>query len=124
MKISQIKKRENFYPLVDNFVRRIDSINFVKELGLRPPQRSSCVFCPFHSNRYWDWLKTYHPTEFNRACEFERKVQDNQARTDFITSKVFLHSTCKPLGEINFVDKDQLSLFPELIDECDGLCGI
>ncbi|MCD4680674.1 MAG: hypothetical protein K8S00_09840 [Bacteroidales bacterium] len=118
MKISNYKKRINYYPLVDLFIRRSDSLEYIKKLGVKAPQRSSCYFCPFHSDRYW--LKEYHPIEFNRACNFEQKVQNNIKTTD----KIYLHSKCKPLRETIFNNENQLNMFPELIDECDGECGI
>jgi len=122
MKVSTIKRRTNYYPLVDNFLRRIDGINFVNEMGLKPPQRSSCYFCPFHSNRYWQWLKDNHSNEFDKAVDFEKKIQARQ--NDYNTDKVFLHRECKPLDQIQFENPDQLNMFPELIDECGGECGI
>jgi len=120
MKISTHKRITNYYPLVDNFVRRNDSIEYVKGLGLRPPQRSSCYFCPFHSDSYWLWLRKYHLQEFQRAVEFELNVHKNIQTRD----KVFLHSSCKPLSEVSFKNENQLNMFPHLIDECDGECGI
>ena len=120
MKVSPIKKRTNYYPLVDLFIRRQDSINYVIGKGLKPPQRSSCYFCPFHSNKYWNWLKTHHNEEFVKAVDFEKKVQANIPTND----KVFLHSDCIPLDQVYFDNPNQLDLFPELIDECGGECGI
>lgn len=122
MKISDNKNRENYYPLVENFIRRNESIDYVKKFGVKTPQRSSCFFCPFHSDRYWQWLKDYHPTEFERAVEFEKAVQSRQ--NDYNTSQIFLHKSCKPLDQVQFLDENQLNMFPELIDECGGECGI
>lgn len=122
MKISTNKRRINYYPLVDNFIRRKDSIDYILSLGIKKPQRSSCYFCPFHSDRYWQWLKDFHFEEFNKACEFEKAVQARQ--NDYATSKIFLHSSCKLLDQVIFTDKNQLNMFPELIDECGGECGI
>ena len=120
MKISTYKKRINYYPLVENFVHRHNAIDYVKSLGLRPPQRSSCYFCPFHSDDYWKWLKQYHPVEFKRACDFETNIQTNIQTNDI----VYLHSDCKPLNQVIFNNQNQLNMFPELIDECDGECGV
>jgi len=121
MKVST-KRVKNYYPLVDLFIRRIDSINYIKTLGIKQPQRSSCFFCPFHSDRYWQWLKDFHPTEFERAVQFERTVQARQ--NDFAKSQIFLHRSCKSLDQVQFTDENQLNMFPELIDECGGECGI
>jgi hypothetical protein len=116
------KKIKLYYPLVENFIVRKQSIDYVVSMGLRPPQRSSCFFCPFHSDQYWLWLKKYHPTEFYKACHLELAIQKRQS--DFSTSKYFLHRSCKNLSTINFKNESQFNLFPELIDECAGECGI
>jgi len=122
MRISTTKKITNYYPLVDNYVKRMGSVDYVKNAGLRTPQRSSCYFCPYHSDRYWTWLKKTHPAEFGKAIEFERVVQSRQL--DYMRCKPFLHRSCINLGDVRFEDDNQLNLFPELIDECEGYCGI
>lgn len=122
MKISTDKKRINYYPLVEHFIRRNESIDYVKKWGIKTPQRSSCFFCPFHSDRYWQWLKDFHPSEFERAVDFEKTVQARP--NDYNRDQIFLHRSCKPLDQVQFTDENQLNMFPELIDECGGECGI
>lgn len=124
MRISTQKRRTNYYPLVDNHVHRQASIDYIKSHGLRSPMRSSCYFCPFHSNQYWEWMKKYHPSEFSRAIKFEEIVQANAKQQGAIKSIPFLHRSCKPIDQVQFSDPDQLNLFPHLIDECAGECGI
>lgn len=122
MKISPIKRRTNYYPLVDHYIKRMDSVKYVQSLGVRTPQRSSCYFCPYHSDRYWKWLKKEHPSEFSKAVDFERKVQKRV--NGHLSNEVFLHRSCVPLDQVRLKDDSQLNLFPELIDECDGYCGV
>jgi len=124
MRINTNKRRVNYYPLVNNFVIRKMTIDYCKEKGIKSPQRSSCFFCPFHSPRYWKWLKKEHKSEFIRACELEEKIQSMQNHNSILKSIPFLHRSCKPLGEIDFDIDTQLDMFPELIDECEGYCGI
>lgn len=124
MRISTNKRRINKYPLVNNFVIRKMTIDYVKEKGLKTPQRSSCFFCPFHSPRYWKWLKKEHKSEFIKACDVEQKIQSLQNHNSILKSTPFLHRSCKPLSEIDFDIDTQLDMFPELIDECEGYCGI
>ena len=121
MKVSPSKRRENYYPLVENFINRVDSINYLKSKGVKPAQRSSCFFCPFHSDRYWIWLRKYHPIEFQRAVEIET-VMNNLG--DKGTCRYFLHPSLVTLDKVQFKNENQLNMFPEMIDECDGLCGI
>jgi len=122
MRISTIKRRKNFYPLVENYVKRMGSVQYVIDQGLKAPQRSSCYFCPFHSDRYWKWLKKDHPGEFAKAVDFESKVQKRV--NGHLNESVYLHRSCVPLDQVRFEDDSQLNLFPELIDECEGYCGV
>jgi hypothetical protein len=122
MKTSQVKWRINKYPLVDNFLNRRNSIDYVMNQGLRMPYRSSCFFCPFHSDRYWRWLKKEHLSEFEKAIAVEEKIQSQQNNESILKSIPFLHRSCKPLWNIDF-DIDTQMEFPELIDECEGYCG-
>lgn len=123
MRISTEKKVTLSYPLVEKFIYRKHSIDYVIHKGLRKPQRSSCYFCPFHSDGYWLWLRKYHLDVFKMACEFERKIQDICKMANFYGIP-FLHSSCKPLSEVKFTNENQLNMFPHLIDECAGECGI
>lgn len=120
MKISNLKKRTNSYPLIEMKIRRQDSIRLVIESGLKPPQRSSCFFCPYHSNTYWKWLKKFHPSEFFKACRLEITLQKHS----LTNNPVFLHKSCVPLSSVDFSEPNQLDMFPELIDECGAECGI
>jgi hypothetical protein len=124
MRISTVKWRVNKYPLVDNFIRRKEAIDYVKKCGLKMPFRSSCYFCPFHSDRYWKWLKKEFPGEFQKAVNLERIVQSQQNHESIIKSIPFLHRSCKHLDKIDFDADTQMDMFPELIDECEGYCGI
>lgn len=56
------------------------------------------------------------------AVDFEKTVQARQ--NDYNSVQVFLHRSCKPLDQVMFTDENQLNMFPELIDECAGECGI
>ena len=57
--------------------------------------RSSCVVCPFHSNNEWralvksDWLD---------AVAFDREIQRGDT---YLKEPLYLHSSCKPLAEID-----------------------
>jgi len=123
MRISTIKRRINKYPLVENFIIRKMAIDYVINKGVKKPYRSSCFFCPFHSDRYWRWLKEQHPETFERAVGVEQSIQSIQSIYSTWKQIPFLHRSCKPLNEIDFYEDTQMDMFPELIDECEGYCG-
>ena len=58
--------------------------------------------------------------EFNKAVEFDKQIR---VRNKILRGTPYLHKSRKPLGEINFDEKEneQLDLFNE---ECEGMCGV
>lgn len=123
VRISPHKRRIYKYPLVDAEVSRSESIQYIKSLGLRPAQRSSCYFCPYHSDKYWIWLRRWHPSEFRRAIQLERIIQTNMDKVGSAI-QLYLHRSCVNIKHAVFRNETQINLFPELIEECDGECGI
>ena len=121
MRISQKSWLYNRYPLIEMELSRMDTIKYVKRHGLPQPPRSSCYFCPFHSDKYWNFLKTEHPKDFQKAIELDEKIRFFPG----FNQKLYLNKngkTPKPLKDFEYVE--QQGLFPELIDECEGYCGV
>ena len=57
MRDSDVKYIRNVYPLVDRRMTRLDCAQWLQQNGLDIPQKSACVFCPFHSRAEWHQLK-------------------------------------------------------------------
>ena len=53
MKDSRMYNVKYFYPLIYHMISRNDCIRFFKENNFPVPIKSSCVFCPYHSNDFW-----------------------------------------------------------------------
>jgi hypothetical protein len=85
------------------------------------PPRSSCVFCPFHSNREWLELQRDEPQEFERAVQFEKDYQLTYQSVNNFRGIPYLHNSFVPLSEVVFEDKSQVNLFN---NECEGHCGV
>lgn len=107
----------NTYPLVQARMYRHEVINYINNNHpeLKNPPRSSCYFCPFHSDNYWRALKKKHPSEFAKAILIDEAIRVNNTMIE----KRYLHRSCKPLKDIDFT-KTQLEIF----GECEGYCGI
>ena len=118
MKTSRTPWVDNMYPLVDAKLRRSDCSAIVVDNGFGIPRKSSCVFCPFHSDSFWRDLKQNAPDEFQRAVRFDEEIRNSTSRGP--DNPVYLHRSLTPLGEINF-QEDQLDLFD---NECEGACGL
>ena len=118
MKPAPQKYQEHYYPLVENRVSLDAIVNWFKVNDLPEPGKSACLICPFHSHGYWQRLKKEFPDEFNKACEFDDKIR----QLPNMRGKTYLSRKLRPLREVNF--DYEPSLFPELIEECYGLCGL
>lgn len=111
------------WPLIEKGMSRSDCIEWMFNHNYPKPPRSACVFCPFHSDSEWRRLKYTEPEEFNRAVQFERKLQNAQLNQDSLLGKPFLHASLKPLDEIDFDNNPRP--FERLFgNECEGMCGV
>ncbi len=124
MKPSREAWSQHRWPLVEREMRREHCLEWMKNRGYPLPPRSSCVFCPFHSDAEWRRLKNEEPLDFERAVAFEKKFQAVKEKADEKKAIPFLHRSCNPLDKIDFrndYDMGQISLFT---NECEGICGV
>jgi len=117
-KESNVKYIEHYYPLIEHRIRIDEIVNYFDKSGLKIPGKSACLICPFHSDAYWKRFKKAFPIEFEDACKFDDKIRDYPK----LREQTYLSKHRKPLRDIDFSYQD--SLFPELIEECEGLCGL
>lgn len=118
MKPSRVKFAVNRFPLIENNLSRNDCVEYIKNSGFELPPKSACIGCPFHSDDFWRTLKVSYPDQFADAVAFDEKIRFNTRKG--LKNPVFLHKSCKPLSEIDFME-DQMDLFGE---ECEGYCGL
>jgi hypothetical protein len=124
MKPSRDAWAESRWPLVDMRMRRHDCLLWMERNAYPKPPRSSCVYCPYHSDAEWRRLKFEEPEAFAEAAEFERRLQSLHATTDNRDSTPFLHKSCRPINEVDLStleDRGQMSLWG---NECEGMCGV
>lgn len=121
MKPARLSYIEHRWPLIEIGMTRNDCLDWMEINGYNRPPRSSCVFCPYHSDTEWQNLKDNEPDEFQKAVEYERKLQLSLMQTR-LTGVPYLHRSCSSLDDVDFSDKsDQPSLFG---NECEGVCGV
>jgi hypothetical protein len=101
--------------LFDHPMRRGDCLVWMESNGYPKFEKSSCVYCPYRSDRDWRAIKDQHPEEFERAVAFEERMRA-------LKPSNFLHNSCTPLAGIDFsIDRSQADLFG---NECEGVCGV
>lgn len=120
-KDSRKKWIQHYYPLIELGMTRQDCLEWMEHKHYPTPPRSSCVFCPYHSDAEWIRLKTEEPKEFQRAVDFEKQLQTQMGKVDRMNSTVYLHSSLKPLETIQFRHENQPNMFG---NECEGMCGV
>lgn len=120
MKSSRTRWVTNTWPLVDAGLTRSHCRRIVTDAGLPEPKKSSCVYCPYHSDAFWRLLRDEHPEEFQKAVEFDEQVRD--MTMGGVDRPAFVHRSCVPLSEAPLDgDEDQGGLFDA---ECEGMCGV
>lgn len=109
----------NCFPLVDAGLTRRDCERIVVDAGLPMPKKSACVFCPYHSDAFWENMKANEPLEFARAVAFDKAIRSPIGGR---TQEAFVHRSLKPLDEVDFNPmRDQVDMFG---NECEGMCGV
>ena len=117
-KVSNVKYIDNYYPLLENRITIDRILAFFDYRKLPEPGKSACLMCPFHSFAYWSMLKRWSKEEFDDACDFDDLIRDYPG----LEKRAYLSNQLKPLRDIDF--SQHPSIFPEMIDECHGMCGL
>lgn len=118
-KDSRTKWVTNRFPLIEQRLTRRDCRRILENASLPIPPRSSCYFCPFHTQAAWQVLAVYHPSLFDEAAELEKIV--NARRYGKMRGEVFFSSRLVPLRRA--FSKHQLPLpFAEMDELCGGYC--
>lgn len=117
--------KQHRWPLIERRMTRNDCLDWMEANKYPTPPRSSCVYCPFHSNEEWRRLKTTEPEAFAAAVDFEKRLQEIKAAADNFKSKPFLHRSLVPLDEVDFrTDYEKGQGLLGFMNECEGMCGV
>jgi len=120
MKPSWHKWITNTFPLVDLEMHRHDCLKVMADAGLPEPRKSACVYCPYHSDEYWQWMKDEEPEAFQQAVDFDHRIRDMTMRGR--EQPGFVHRSCVPLDEAVFDANDPNQT--DMWAECEGMCGV
>jgi len=126
MKDARDSWMQSRWPLIERRMTRRECIDWMRNNGYPEPPRSACYYCPFHSDKEWRNLRNECPTEFQKAVKVDRDLRRNYRKNDQYTKmEVYLHKSCKPLGEIDFdSDEDKGQQVWDFSAECEGMCGL
>lgn len=126
MKNPSNKWTQHRWPLIEKKMNRTHCKEWMRVNGYPEPPRSACYYCPFHSDEEWRRLRNDDPEHFKKALEFDKVIrQKYKDHNKTMNMEVYLHSSCKPLSEIDFdSDTDKGQQEWDFTSECEGMCGI
>lgn len=124
MKEARNRWQINRWPLIEQRMSRQDCLKWMRENGYPEPPKSSCIGCPYHSDRQWREMRDNDVDAWHDAC-----FVDDQMRVSSLVRGMrhqeFMHRSLKPLSEVD------LSTLAEhgqrefgFLQECDGMCGV
>lgn len=124
MKPSGVKYITNRFPLIERRMTRVDCLKWMESHGYPLPGKSSCLGCPYHSNRAWAQIRDESPDEWADTVMVDRVIREGLPG---VAGKAHMHRSHKPLAEVNLTpeDRGQRRLWEgEWAAECTGMCGV
>lgn len=108
------------YPLIELMLSRNECSSLVFNASLPIPPKSSCYFCPFHTDAFWRELQVKRPELFADAVKIDYHLREKRQRL-WDKDAVWIHRSLKPL---DVAITEQGNFFDEL-DNCeDGYCMV
>ena len=107
---------KNTFPLLEKGMNRGDCLAWLERNGHPVAPKSSCSFCPYHSDAEWLRLLREEPQEFMAAVAFEKAVQFAAQKDEVTKGTLWLHRERIPLEKVKFDEADVFS------GTCDGYC--
>jgi hypothetical protein len=125
MKPAGVAFMVNRWPLIEARLDRAACARWLWDRYRRRAPKSSCVYCAFQSPEQWLSRQVNSPADFGYACGVDTALRSN-ANVARFRGRLFLHSSCQPLVEIDFAAivarrNRQGDLFA---NECEGVCGV
>ena len=110
------------WPLIDAEMNRKDCLAWMESRGYPKPPRSSCAYCPYHSDKEWLRLKSDEPEAFAAAVAYEARLQASVSQICRLDGVPYLHPSRVPMASVDF---NPTSTEPSLFgNECEGMCGV
>ncbi len=121
MKPSRLSFVDHRWPLIELRTTRRECLKWMEERQYPRPPKSSCTFCPFHSDEMWRDMKANDPCSWDEAVSFDEMIRQDKV---LLRGTPFIHPSLQPLSGVDLStaeDRGQLNFF---INECEGMCGV
>ena len=118
MKPSRVSWIEHRWPLIENRMSRGQCLEWFDSIQTIRPPKSSCLGCPYHSDKQWVEIKNNSQEEWEDVIYMDKIIR----RVSGMKDNQFMHKSCKPIDEVDFsVLENQVDMFG---NECEGMCGV
>jgi 3'-phosphoadenosine 5'-phosphosulfate sulfotransferase (PAPS reductase)/FAD synthetase len=125
---SRVQWLTHVFPLLERAWTRHDCLVWLGKNSFPEPPKSSCIFCPFHSNTYWRTLRKASPDDWQKALEFDTALRRDNRLLPGVKSAAYVHRSCLPLSEAPIEDPHeqvgQLPLWGAATGDCAGVCFV
>lgn len=117
---SDVKYITHRYPLLEKRMTRGDCLQWLQRNDLPIPEKSSCVFCPYHNKNAWQELKR-NPDDWQKAVTVDEQIRQTRPPFD-----LFVHPSRKPLAQaVHLIEEFGYSQLQLLEQECgSGYCFV
>jgi hypothetical protein len=105
----------NRHPLLELRMRRQECEAWLNRRGITEVPKSACTYCPYHSDWQWRGFKQADGKEWAQIVAVDKLLN---ARGEF------LHSSCKPIYEVDLSTEEERGQGNLFNNECEGMCGV
>jgi hypothetical protein len=125
MKPAGVAFMVNRWPLIELRMSRSACAQWLWDRYKRVAPKSSCVDCAFQSDEQWLDRQINAPPDFAEACAIDVALRSD-ANVARFRGRLFLHRSCRPLGEIDFAAlvADRSRQGDLFANECAGVWGV
>ena len=118
MKPSRVAWVEHRWPLIEKRMSRTDCLSWFEKQGHPKPPKSSCLGCPYHSDKQWIAIKNGPKEEWESIVEMDKRIRDSLPG---MKNKLYMHRSLKPIDQVEFFGERNLDMFG---NDCEGMCGL
>ena len=112
--------QKNRWPLIEQRMHRSDCLLWLKRHDYPQAPKSSCIGCQYHSDQHWREMKGNSPTEWADAVEVDGAIR----RAFKMKGEQYIHSSRKPLAEVDLSTAEDHGQIDPFNNECEGMCGV
>lgn len=131
MRVAKIRSRSAGWqlfecPLFDMQWTRARCAVWLRDKVPHEVPRSACVFCPYHNNAEWRWLRDKDPEGWARSIQIDEALRADAACNRGLRKAMYLHASCVPLrvANIDTAESRKEQYLFGFAQECDGMCGV